>query len=555
MNFREKALKLYREGKTAKEIQKEIGVPIEMETLNKWDTENKSYDLIKDLIKKSMKLKKKLREKELLTNSQKEALNRQLKEINISILEKDPNNMKARRELFNALYNLKQWNEAEKIGQQILESDSENVVVLNKLANISSKKKEFNTAIEYLEKITQINPSNQNFKKKLEEIKQMAETVATLHTHTHGQYLKKQENYPVELEVEKEINNKPLEERLKEFANRNMAEENKYTLEAQEEYITSIANEFKKGNLKKENLKEIWEELKKYPDETKGLIFILDLYSKMTEHYIIPIKTLEMYAEEAYTLTPKEYNDILNEISRYRELSNLDKILNDREELNKKKGEQRDYSKEVIEKLKKGEINKKDIPSIIIRLQQYPDKVKSTFLISKLYEIIYDKNEALNQLANYAKSNKLNENELNMLVQMQESISGNNEKRNTTTKKLRKLYLSKDKEEKVYEKKIEKETILSYIYQGKSVSDIFEIMKDDGTSLKTISRMRKNAILKDDNLRVENARLEQIAINMFNAGFSNRQVYQLLGFDISVPRLKEIRENIKENESKEEIEK
>ena len=346
-----------------------------------------------------------------------------------------------------------------------------------------------------------------------------------------------------------------MEERLKEFANRNMAEENKYTLEAQEEYITSIANEFKKGNLKKENLKEIWEELKKYPDETKGLIFILDLYSKMTEHYIIPIKTLEMYAEEAYTLTPKEYNDILNEISRYRELSNLDKILNDREELNKKKGEQRDYSKEVIEKLKKGEINKKDIPSIIIRLQQYPDKVKSTFLISKLYEIIYDKNEALNQLANYAKSNKLNENELNMLVQMQESISGNNEKRNTTTKKLRKLYLSKDKEEKVYEKKIEKETILSYIYQGKSVSDIFEIMKDDGTSLKTISRMRKNAILKDDNLRVENARLEQIAINMFNAGFNNRQIYRLLGFDISVPRLKEMRENIKENKSKEEKEK
>ena len=346
-----------------------------------------------------------------------------------------------------------------------------------------------------------------------------------------------------------------MEERLKEFANRNMAEENKYTLEAQEEYITSIANEFKKGNLKKENLKEIWEELKKYPDETKGLIFILDLYSKMTEHYIIPIKTLEMYAEEAYTLTPKEYNDILNEISRYRELSNLDKILNDREELNKKKGEQRDYSKEVIEKLKKGEINKKDIPSIIIRLQQYPDKVKSTFLISKLYEIIYDKNEALNQLANYAKSNKLNENELNMLVQMQESISGNNEKRNTTTKKLRKLYLSKDKEEKVYEKKIEKETILSYIYQGKSVSDIFEIMKDDGTSLKTISRMRKNAILKDDNLRVENARLEQIAINMFNAGFNNRQIYRLLGFDISVPRLKEIRENIKENKNKEEKEK
>ena len=482
-------------------------------------------------------------------------------------MEKDSENIIARRDLFNSLYNLKDWNKAEEIGKQILENDSENVVVLNRLANISAKKKEYNTAIGYLEKIIQINPDNQNFKKKLEEIKQMAQTVEALHTRislkNHGDSVEEpkvkriKNNKSVE-ERQKEIAkenlakddnlveyNETIEEQQQEFAKENIAKENKYTLENQEEYMNSIAKKFKSGDLKKENLKETWEELKKYPDKTKGLIFILELYSKMTEHYIMPIKTLEMYADDAYTLTPKEYNDILDEISRYRQLSKLDQMLNDRDELNKKKGEQRDYSKEVIEKLKKGEITKKEIPSIIVRLQQYPDKVKSTFLISKLYEIIYDKDEALNQLANYAKSNKLNENELNMLVQMQESISGNNEKRNTTTGKLNKLYLSKDKEHKLYKKKIEKETILSYIAQGKSVSDIFEIMKNDGTSLKTISRMRKNAIAKDDNLRIENLKLEQIAINMFNAGFNNKQVYQLLGFDISIPRLQEIRENIK----------
>lgn len=552
MNFREKALKLYREGKTIEEIQKVVGIPIEIETIEKWDSENKKYASTKEFVKKAMKLRQRLRERDKLTNSQKILLNEQLRDVASSILEIDPENIVAKNDLFNSLYNLKEWNKAKDIGKQILEIEGENIVVLNKLANISSRKKDYDSAIEYLEKITSINPDNQNFRKKLEEIKQMAQTIK------NRDEQQKFEDHIEFFERTKESNitqNKSLEEEQQNFAKENIAKENKYTLENQNDFMNLKREEFISGDLKKEDLKETWDELKKYPDKTKGLIFILDLYSKMTEHYIIPIKTLEMYAEEAYTLTPKEYNDILNEISRYRELSNLDKILNDREELNKKKGEQRDYSKEVIEKLKKGEINKKDIPSIIIRLQQYPDKVKSTFLISKLYEIIYDKNEALNQLANYAKSNKLNENELNMLVQMQESISGNNEKRNTTTKKLRKLYLSKDKEEKVYEKKIEKETILSYIYQGKSVSDIFEIMKDDGTSLKTISRMRKNAILKDDNLRVENARLEQIAINMFNAGFSNRQVYQLLGFDISVPRLKEIRENIKENESKEEIEK
>ena len=552
MNFREKALELYREGKTIEEIQKVVGIPIEIETIEKWDSENKKHASTKEFVKKAMKLRQRLRERDKLTNSQKILLNEQLRDVASSILEIDPENIVAKNDLFNSLYNLKEWNKAKDIGKQILEIEGENIVVLNKLANISSRKKDYDSAIEYLEKITSINPDNQNFRKKLEEIKQMAQTIK------NRDEQQKFEDHIEFFERTKESNitqNKSLEEEQQNFAKENIAKENKYTLENQNDFMNLKREEFISGDLKKEDLKETWDELKKYPDKTKGLIFILDLYSKMTEHYIIPIKTLEMYAEEAYTLTPKEYNDILNEISRYRELSNLDKILDAKEELNKQKGEQRDYSKEVIEKLKKGEISKKDIPSIIVRLQQYPDKVKSTFLISKLYEIIYDKKEALNQLANYAKSNKLNENELNMLVQMQESISGNNEKRNTTTKKLRKLYLSKDKEEKVYEKKIEKETILSYIYQGKSVSDIFEIMKDDGTSLKTISRMRKNAILKDDNLRVENARLEQIAINMFNAGFSNRQVYQLLGFDISVPRLKEIRENIKENESKEEIEK
>lgn len=73
-------------------------------------------------------------------------------------------------------------------------------------------------------------------------------------------------------------------------------------------------------------------------------------------------------------------------------------------------------------------------------------------------------------------------------------------------------------------------------------------MKDDGTSLLTISRIRKNAINNDENLQIENLKLENIAVTMFNAGFSNRQVYQLLGFDISVPRLQEIRENMKNSE-------
>lgn len=327
-----------------------------------------------------------------------------------------------------------------------------------------------------------------------------------------------------------------------------MAQENKYTLENQKEYMNLKSQEFLKGDLKKEDIQDVWEELKKYPDKTSGLIFVLDLYSKATEHYIIPIKTLELYRDEAGDLTSEEYEDILNEISKYRQLAKLDEMLEKKEELTKRKNEQRQYSQMIIDKLRKGEIDKKEILSIITKLQEYPDKVRSTFLISKLYEVLYNKDEALEQLANYAKSNKLNEDELEILVQMQSGILTNDEKRNTTTMKLRKLYLSKDRQNKLYKKKIEKQTILDYISQGKSVSEIYKIMKDDGTSLLTISRIRKNAINNDENLQIENLKLENIAVTMFNAGFSNRQVYQLLGFDISVPRLQEIRENMKNSE-------
>ena len=49
MNFREKALELYREGKTIEEIQKVVGIPIEIETIEKWDSENKKHASTKKL--------------------------------------------------------------------------------------------------------------------------------------------------------------------------------------------------------------------------------------------------------------------------------------------------------------------------------------------------------------------------------------------------------------------------------------------------------------------------------------------------------------------------
>ena len=339
VNFRKKALELYRQGKNMEEIQKVVGIPVEVETMEKWDEEDKKYNSIKKFVKECVKLRQKLRNRDKLTDSQRILYNEQLKDAANSILEIDSENIIAKKDLFNALYNLKEWEQASDVGKQILESEEKNIVVLNKLANISFRKKDYDSAIEYLEEITVINSDNQNFKQKLEEIKQIAQKL-----NNEQQKTKTQTDIPNEvkennmnqneflksLQVTQNENadtiynmenyNESIEEKQERFAREKMANENKYTLEEQEEYIKRKKTEFINGDIRKQNLEEIWEELKKYPDKTKGLIFILDLYSKITEQYTKPVEILEKYAEEVYTLTPKEYNDILNEMSKYREL-------------------------------------------------------------------------------------------------------------------------------------------------------------------------------------------------------------------------------------------
>ena len=219
--------------------------------------------------------------------------------------------------------------------------------------------------------------------------------------------------------------------------------------------------------------------------------------------------------------------------------------------------EQKDYSKEIIEKLKNGEISKEEMPKIIEKLEEFPDKVRSTFLISKLYEILYDKKEALSKLANYAKKNNLDEQEKSLLVQMQDVLSKRDSKLNTTTSRLRKIYKVKENEEKVYKKKVQKDAIINYILDGKTVLEISEIMKENGTSIKTISKIRKSYIQKNETLRTENIKLEGIVRKLLQSGFSSNQVHKLVEYDVSMPTIEEIRtemENKKENEKENDTE-
>ena len=82
---------------------------------------------------------------------------------------------------------------------------------------------------------------------------------------------------------------------------------------------------------------EVIEEAKKYPNFVQSLIYILDIKVKITENLQDKIQGLEGYVVTAYTLTPEEYDAILNEIQETREQikkeeqiqSELDKFYED----------------------------------------------------------------------------------------------------------------------------------------------------------------------------------------------------------------------------------
>lgn len=435
-----------------------------------------------------------------------------------------------------ALTNLGKYEESRTIGTQLLADDENNIFALYEMSRIENKKNNLEQAKIYLEKILHISPDmgQQVVVSKLARINNLIE----------------QKRQIEESHILEEMRYKQsLEGQQAEFAKKLIKEENLYTIEMQNEFIEQKSKEFINGKIRKENLKEIWEELKKYPDKTKSVIFIVDLYSKITDYYIIPIKSLEVYAEQAETLTSEDYNNILDEITKYRRSIKLGNAIKQKEANDAKIKEQREYSKEIIEKLKNGEISKSDIHTIISKLQLYPDKTRSIFLISKLYEILYDKNEALIQLSNYAKSNNLDEKQKSMLVKMQNVIDTRENKKNITTSKLRKIYIKKDNEEKRYAKVIEKQQIIDYIKQGKNVLEIFESMKERGTSIKTITKIRKQVIQKDEKLQMENIKLEGIVKKLLQSGFKPKQVHKLVAYDVPILRIQEIQKEIqKENE-------
>lgn len=540
MDFRREAINLYKNNKSIEEIQRKINIPITENDIQRWIEEDDKFRKQLEENKKTTKIKrikqeiKRLREKifDEYDENEKENLWSKVIDKTEQILELDPENEVARGEKIRALINLKREKEAKEIAQELLTKNPKNIFALSYLANLAKASRNMQEEKYYLDKIIE-NSSEEEEQKavmrlaKIEKILQEKE--------------KKEKIKTPKTDLEQKE-----EEQIK-FAEKTIDLERKFDAEEQKDYINRIQSEFIDGKIKINDLGRIEKELNKYSDQTKSIIFLMDLYTKMTGENQIAIAILKKYKEKE--LTELEEKTISKEIGRYEELKEYeaveDKKINEQEEQRKKLiKEQIIYSKYIVKQLKKGKIKQDELEGIVKQLESYPDKAKSIFLITKLYEIMRGRNEALTTLAKYTKITNLTSSEIKMIEEMNVSINEKIKHEKSSTEKAKKIYMKKAKKEqnaeKRYQRKIQREQIEIYIKQGKTVQQIVMLMERKGVVVSASNiRKIKDSCQKEGKSIEEKKKDEKNAMDLLEIGYSTKQVYELIGHNFSLKQLEQ----------------
>lgn len=358
---------------------------------------------------------------------------------------------------------------------------------------------------------------------------------------------------------QKQLNNisqkKSIEEEQNEFARINIQEE-KYTLENQKEYIEELNRMFIKGEINSKNINSIKRELYKYPDKIESSIFLSEIYYAITEQEENGISQLKECMDKAESLSENDYKNLDDKINEFKKRIDLKEYMSKKEEerqIREKelKKEQREYSRQIIQSIDKGEIKKEDIPEIVRKLESYPDRAKAIFLIMKLYEGFYGTIESLKFLSKYSKISNLTQSEIESIMKMENMLLKN---RNIDTMKRRQEKVRRRNiERKKYTKKKEKDTknmIENMLKDGNTVKAIqMKVIKNgDIISIKSITQMKAYLITTDDAMKNRYEQKIEIAKKLTVAGFSDNEIYELLGADVAKNRIAEIR---KEQKSKE----
>ena len=290
-----------------------------------------------------------------------------------------------------------------------------------------------------------------------------------------------------------------------------------YTEESRIEFIDKIQKDFLHGILTKDDISKKIEEARKYPNFDKSLIELLNIKAMMTEDKIEKINALNKYIDTEETLTKESYRRVISEISKTREDIKNDKkvedYLNKKEQLEKEKRqtrakEERKYYRETIQKLSRGEITRENLQEVIKKLETFNDIGKSIFLITKLYEIIYDRNVAYTNLAKYTSLLNLSKEQRREIADLQKMLT-DNDRQFGKTKRIKRIYQKNERKKQKYNKKVQKEEIEQYIRQNKTTKQIYNLLKYKGITLKYITRLKNNYIKNNPQKQQEYLQLEE----------------------------------------------
>lgn len=546
MDFRRKAIELYNDGMSAEKISKKINIDVTENTILGWINEEKQYEEQKIKRKNEKKIAKIAKEikkaKQIMKNTydqdQKEELCSYIIDKAKEILEIDPNNKIAIAERIAAYMKLGQLENAEDNSKELLKIDPDNVIALNYLSKIERNRGNLEAEKEYLEKILEISSEDEEQKvvMRLARVNRILE-----------ERQKKKDEEEITIKTKMQLN----EEEQQEYAENNIDIEELFTIEKQEEYINDIYRKFSEGQINSSQLKQIGQELKKYPDEVESVIFMLDLYSKMTDEYENAMEKLIEYNDAKQDITDTQRQILKKEINKYNSILQFneeqDKKEQEEESLRKEQTkEQREYSKLILEKIKNGKITREELPEIVSRLENYPDKARSVFLITKLYEIIEGKDEALNMLAKYTRVRNLSEYERKMISEMQIIINNKKRIENSTTEKIKRIYLKKqqaeERKEKRYERKMQKEKVIGYVEEGKSIEQIEKLLLSNGIkmTITTIRNIRDKCAKDNEKVQEKISQSMKTASDLLEAGYEPNQVYQFIGYEISLKEIKQL---------------
>ena len=445
----------------------------------------------------------------------------QIKEMAESILVMYPKEIVAREKLIKALYNIGEEEQARIEIEDLLNIDAKNEIALWYLSKIQRDNGEIEEEKETLERILANSKrgTNLNVQKRLEKVNKLIE--------------------------ERKIKNQLEQEKQK-----------SYTEEARIEFIDKIQKDFLYGNITKDDISTKIEEARKYPNFDKSLIELLNIKAMMTEDKAEKINALETYIDTEETLTKESYRRVINEISKTREDikndQNVEQYLNEKEQLEKenrqaKAREERKYYQETIQKLSRGEITKENLQEVIKKLETFNDIGKSIFLITKLYEIIYDRNVAYTNLAKYTSMLNLSKEQRKEIADLQKMLTDNDRKFGKT-KRIKGIYQKNERKKQRYNKKVQKEEIEQYLRENKTVKQIYNLLKDKGITIQYITRLKSYYIKNNPQKQQEYLQLEEDVKALLKGGYSSNETHEIIEYDVPLYRIKELERQLKQKE-------